>query len=99
MTNQEIQARSAEKVKQVLDLMGVLHLKVEVRERMNLRTGFITREVFWLDNEGYATDTDPEVAPKAQELPPDVQEMTLPAPEVAPATPEVAPAGPTGETA
>ncbi len=52
MTPQQMQERSAEKVKEVVDLMTKLHLKVEARERMD-QAGFIEKTIFWIDNEKY----------------------------------------------
>lgn len=47
-----MQAKSADKVKQIMSLMGVLHLRVEARERIT-EQGFIEKLVFWIDEEKY----------------------------------------------
>jgi len=57
MTPEQMRAKSAEKVKQVMDLMTSLNLKVEARERID-EGGFIEKLVFWIDNEKYPS---PEV--------------------------------------
>ncbi len=44
--------RSAAKVKQVTEMMNILHLRMEARERMN-EQGFIEKIVFWIDDEQY----------------------------------------------
>ncbi len=58
-----MQARSAEKVKQVMDLMKMLHLKLEAKVRVN-QQGFVEPTVFWTDDEKY-----PEAAPAIEEAP------------------------------
>jgi hypothetical protein len=70
MTEKEMRAASAAKVKQVMDLMKLLHLEVEARQKIN-QQGFIEQVIFWVDNEKYPTD-EPEVAhelKKEDELP------------------------------
>lgn len=52
MTPQEMQARSKEKVKQMMDLAKVLNLKIEARQRIS-QEGFIEHVVFWIDEEKY----------------------------------------------
>lgn len=52
MTPQEMQAKSADKVKQIMSLMSVLHVRVEARERIT-EQGFIEKLVFWIDEEKY----------------------------------------------
>lgn len=47
-----MQKASAAKVKQVTDLMKLLHLRTEVRTKMN-QQGFIEDMVFWIDDEEY----------------------------------------------
>lgn len=50
--------RSADKVKQIVELMKVLHLRVEARERVS-EQGFIERIVFWIDDEKYVAPIEP----------------------------------------
>ena len=58
MTPEQMQQKSAEKVKQVMDLMQTLNLKFEARERVG-EGGFLEKVVFWIDEENYP---QPEVA-------------------------------------
>ncbi len=53
MTPEAMRTRSSEKVRQVTDLMKVLSLRIEARERVN-EQGFIEKLVFWIDDEAYA---------------------------------------------
>lgn len=70
MTPEQMQARSREKVKQVMDLMKLLQITVEPRERVT-REGWIERTLFWSDNEKYpqapVEERGPEGAEPAQE--------------------------------
>jgi hypothetical protein len=52
MTPEKMKEKSAQKVGQVIDLMNLLQLRVEARERMN-EQGFIEKVVFWIDDEKY----------------------------------------------
>lgn len=52
MDPKEMQRRSSEKVKQVIDLMRSLHLSVEARQKLSPQ-GFLENTVFWLDSEKY----------------------------------------------
>lgn len=52
MIPEQIQAKSSEKVRQVLSFMEALNITVEARERVNAQ-GFIEKLVFWIDNEKY----------------------------------------------
>ncbi len=87
MNEQEMQARSSAKVKQVTDLMKILYLTHEVRERVDPQTGFIEKMVYWIDSEKYpaaapASSTGKEeAAPEAstKEIAPGVQEVKVPA--------------------
>lgn len=69
MTPAEMQVRSQEKVKQITDLMSVLQISCEAREHVS-REGFITKVVYWIDEEKYpaaepeVTKTQNEPAPK-----------------------------------
>lgn len=54
MTQKEIQQKSSEKIKQIMDLMKGLEVTVEVRERVD-QQGFINKMVYWIDNEKYPT--------------------------------------------
>ncbi len=51
--------RSASKVKQVMEMMKILHLRVEARERITDQ-GFVEKLVFWIDDEKY--EQSPEVS-------------------------------------
>ncbi len=53
MTPEQMQQRSSEKVQQVLSLMKTLHIAVEAKERIDPKSGFIEKMVFWIDNEKY----------------------------------------------
>lgn len=89
MTPQEMQKRSGEKVRQVMDLAKMLHLTCEGRQRVNLQTGMIELMVFWTDSEKYPTaEPEPASTGEAQapaeeikEVEPGVQELVLDAPE------------------
>lgn len=59
MTPEQMKKRSSEKVKQVMDLMKELHLRVEAREKVD-QGGFIEKMVFWIDEEKYPSGTNPE---------------------------------------
>lgn len=97
MTAQEMMNKSSAKVKQVNDLMTLLHIRVEARERITDQ-GFIEKLVFWIDDEKYpqapakvegpegaeAPETDAKVEPKAEE-------------ETAPVDPAIAPDEPAEE--
>ncbi len=62
-----MQARSAEKVKQVLELMKSLEITAEIRTKMD-QNGFIQDLVFWIDNEKYPAATpSPIVVPPTGE--------------------------------
>jgi len=69
--------RSSDKVKQVLELMKVLHVRCEARERID-RDGFIEKMVYWIDDEKYPMPP-PVVEPVKEEKPAETQ------PEVDPA--------------
>lgn len=98
MTPQEMQARSAEKVKEVMKLMELLHVRVEVRKRMD-EGGFITDMVFWIDEEKYPAkmpaspeSTGTGEVEKAQQTAPEADvaqaQPETPVPEPAPVHPE-----------
>lgn len=72
MTPQEMQARSSEKVKQIMGLMTSLHLRVEARERIS-QEGFIEKTIFWIDDENY-----PSAAPTGATAEAPVQEKAAP---------------------
>ncbi len=52
MTEEQMRERSAAKVKQVMEMMKILHLRTEARERIN-EQGFIEKVVYWMDDEQY----------------------------------------------
>lgn len=76
MTPEEMQKRSAEKVQQVLNLMKMLHITVEARQRVNPEGGFLENIVFWMDNEAYPKKeiAGPDTTPLAAEEPPSTGE-------------------------
>lgn len=61
MTPDQMRERSSAKVKQVLEMMKVLNIRVEARQRV-MESGFIDLMVFWIDDEKYAPAETP-VAP------------------------------------
>lgn len=69
-----MRARSSEKVKQVLDLMKLLSIKVEARERMS-EGGFIEKIVFYIDEEKYSEAAPAAPTGEAQEAPAKVEEI------------------------
>ena len=71
MTPQEMRARSGEKVEQVMSLITMLHLRIEVREKVT-NEGFIEKIIYWIDEEKYIAAEVP-VAPEAI-----AQEVDLP---------------------
>ena len=70
MTPQEMQAKSSEKVQQVLSLLKVLNLTLEGHQRVN-KQGIIENVVSWIDNEKYpaAPEPEPEVVDAVVEPP------------------------------
>lgn len=54
MRPQEMQKRSGEKVGQIMELMKLLNMSVDARQRVS-REGFIENVIFWSDNEKYPT--------------------------------------------
>ncbi len=62
MTQKEMQDRSGHKLKQVMDLATVLHLRVEAKQRIN-EQGFIENVVFWHDDEKYPAAPEAPAAP------------------------------------
>lgn len=52
MTPEQMRERSSAKMKQVLELMRVLHVRVEARQRVD-EHGFIELMPFWIDDEKY----------------------------------------------
>lgn len=52
MTSQEMQDASQKKVKQMMDLMESLHLRVTAHQRVN-QNGFIENIISWNDDEKY----------------------------------------------
>lgn len=65
MSPEEMRAKSADKVKQVTDLMKLLHLTVEAKERVSPE-GFIEKMVYWTDSEPYPSAV-PTDAPASEE--------------------------------
>lgn len=66
MTPEQMQARSKEKVQQVLNLMKTLHLKVEAKQKISPE-GFLENQIFWIDDEKYVPA--PVVAAPAESAP------------------------------
>lgn len=64
--------RSSTKVKQVMDLMDVLHLKIEAKQHIN-NQGFIENTIFWIDDEKY-----PEPEKTAEKEPAQTNEEKAP---------------------
>lgn len=52
MTPEQMRDRSASKVKQIMDMMRILSVRVEARERIT-ESGFIEKIVYWIDDEAY----------------------------------------------
>lgn len=74
MTPEKMRAKSAAKVKQVLELMKVLQIKAEARERIS-QDGFIENVVFYVDYEEYpAPAPEPEEKPAEQAPAPETEE-------------------------
>jgi hypothetical protein len=73
MTPDKMRARSQQKVAQVTDLMTLLHLRHECKEKLSPE-GFIEKVVFWVDDEPY-----PSIAPEAAGV--EAQEGSQPAKE------------------
>lgn len=53
-----MRAKSSAKVKQAMDLMKVLQLRQECRERID-KDGFIEKMIFWIDDEQYPAPAGP----------------------------------------
>lgn len=53
MTEQQIRARSKEKVEQIMALAKSLQVKPQAMQRLDITTGFLKLEVHWLDAENY----------------------------------------------
>lgn len=54
MTPDQMRDRSSQKVKQVMELMKVLNIHVEARQRVDSKSGFLENMIFWVDDERYA---------------------------------------------
>lgn len=67
MTPEQIRARSVEKVKQVTDLMKLLHLRQECKERVD-RDGFIEKQIVFVDDEQYPTVETTPTEPTSPEI-------------------------------
>jgi hypothetical protein len=61
MNPEEIKQASQKKVNQITDLMELLHVRVEARERVG-KDGFIHNGVVWIDDEVYPNP--PPLAPE-----------------------------------
>jgi len=94
LTPQEMQAKSNAKLKQITDLMALLHLRVEARQHID-QNGFIQNVVFWSDDEKYVPAP---AAPAAPEGPTGGEEAGAQPETAAVASPfEAGETGPTGE--
>lgn len=82
MTPQEMQQKSADKVKQIVEMMKLLYITVEARERVD-EQGFISKTIFWIDNEKYPAIDAPAVPEAALAAP-----EALPGLQPEPATPK-----------
>ncbi len=85
MTPEQMQKSSQNKLAQIQNLMTLLHLKVDARQRVNPQ-GFIENVVFWTDDEKYPVEPakvegpegveppaeDPKAEPKAEEETPEL---------------------------
>lgn len=71
MTPDQMRARSSDKVKQILEMMKILNLRVEGKQRIN-EQGFLEMSVFWIDDEKYPSPEPEPVDPLAPpaDLPP-----------------------------
>lgn len=70
MSPKEMQARSKEKVDQVLNLMKVLHIRSEAVQRIDPQTTIIRTEIMWIDDEKYPQlerTSAPEAEPTTEE--------------------------------
>ncbi len=84
--------KSQKKVQQVLDFMKLLHIRVEARQRVDTKTGFIDTVVFWSDDEDYKPVLEISPIPTSDEKPEEeTAEVAPEATEVTPETPEVTP--------
>lgn len=52
MTPDQMRDNSSKKVKQVMELLKMLHLRVEAKQRLTPE-GFLENMVFWIDEEKY----------------------------------------------
>lgn len=66
MTPEQMQEKSSMKVKQVMDMMALLNLRVEARQRVD-RQGFIEMLTFWIDDEKYPAAPTGENGPVTEE--------------------------------
>lgn len=57
MTPKQMQENSTKKAQQVMDLMKTLHIRIEAKEKLDPKTGFIEKLIFWIDDEKYPTPT------------------------------------------
>lgn len=64
MTPDEMRKSSSDKIQQVLNLMKILHVRIEAKDKVDLKTGMIDKAIFWIDDENYPA------AVAAQKVPP-----------------------------
>jgi hypothetical protein len=66
-----MQAKSAAKMKQIVDLANLLQVKIEARQKLDPQTGIIELVPYYIDMEQYPQDPPaPPVPPKGFRVPP-----------------------------
>jgi len=89
MTDEQIKAKSAEKVKAITTLCNQLQIVIS-SEQVITDKGFIKQVVYYTDNEKYAQDKPPVDRPPVTKRPNELQKPPSPkVPEPEKATPEV----------
>lgn len=68
MTDTEIRAKSAAKMKQIFDLMKLLQIEPEGVQKLD-NQGILRSTVLWMDLETYPKDPAPAVVPPATPVP------------------------------
>lgn len=65
MKPEQMKERSAEKMKQVLELMKILHIRVEAKQVLT-QNGFLENTVYWIDDEKYPAEPVVEIPPAVE---------------------------------
>ncbi len=65
MTEDQMRAKSGEKVKQLQDLAKVLQVSIEAKQRLNAQNGLIELVVQFMDMEQYPKDEVPAAVSKS----------------------------------